>query len=633
MFLDRRRTAGRRGGFALVALATFASGLGLLPATAASATDPGVDPSSVTVTLPPGGTTVITKTVHTPTVPPKPDVVFLADTTGSMGAAIGNVRTNAASVLSSISAAQPQAQFGVAEYKDFNCDAVPFKVDQGITADQSAVQAGINLWSAGGGCDLPEAGLNALYQLATGAVTFRADGTRIVVIFGDATSHDPSNGHSLADTIAALQAASVRVVAVNVGALDADGQATALTNATGGVLLNNVPPDEVSDAILAGIQAIKVTVTPTVVSCDAPLTLSYNPPKQVVTSGDDAVFAETAKVAPGTPAGTYHCTADFLIDGTSRGYIQQLTVIVPGLTINDVTVNENAGTASFTVQLSNPAPFVVTANYATSNGSATAPADYTATSGSIAFAAGQTSKQITVPIVDDTIDENNETFNVTLSGAVNAALTDPLGVGTIVDQDRNGTFSCSATALNLAGIKLGTANPADSPCADDSDTVLSANLTSGLVNVQTGVLTASTDLTPDNQNVLPAAGDKAVSTAHIQSTKITVGSLVTIEIGEINSSATASCVAGPGGLAPAYAGASSIAYLKINGVAVTVGTAPLTIPLVVGTLKINGTTTTGTSVVQQAVALDTLLTDVVLGEAKADVHGTTVHPTGNPCVA
>jgi len=62
------------------------------------------------------------------------------------------------------------------------------------------------------------------------------------VIFGDATSHDPSNGHSLADTIAALQAASVRVVAVNVGALDADGQATALTNATGGVLLNNVPP-------------------------------------------------------------------------------------------------------------------------------------------------------------------------------------------------------------------------------------------------------------------------------------------------------------------------------------------------------------------------------------------------------
>ncbi|NUT33967.1 MAG: hyalin, partial [Hamadaea sp.] len=483
-----------------------------------------------------------------------------------------------------------------------------------------------------GGCDIPEAGLNALYQLATGAVTFRPDGTRIVVIFGDAPSHDPSNGHSLAQTIAALQAASIRVVAVNVGNLDAGGQATAITDATGGVLLNNVPADQVSDAILAGIQAIKVTVKPTVVSCDAPLSLGFTPAERTVTSGDDANFTEKVTVAGGAVAGTYHCTVDFLVDGTSRGFVQELTVHVRGLVISDVVVDENAGNAAFIVSLSGPAPFPVTAAYATANGTASAPGDYTTTNGVVAFSPGQTGKLITVPIVDDAVDENAETFTVTLSSPSGAALTDPVGVGTILDQDRNGVFSCSATALNLAGIKAGKANPANVPCVDDSDTVASVALTSGLVNVQAKAITATTDLTPDNQNIVPVAGDKAVATAKIESTKITVGGLVTIELGVIQSAASVTCVAGPGGLSPVYAGSSSVSSLKINGVAVTVGSAPLTIPLVVGSLKLNGTTTTGTSVTQQAVVLDTALTDVVLAEAKADVHGTALHPSGNPCV-
>lgn len=296
-----------------------------------------------------------------------------------------------------------------------------------------------------------------------------------------------------------------------------------------------------------------------------------------------------------------------------------------------MTVNENSGPATFTVSLSAPAPFPVTVNYATANGSASAPADYASTAGSLVFSPGQVTKPVSVPIVDDLTDENNETFTVTLSGASNAAISDPTGVGTIVDSDRNGTFSCSATALNLAGLSAARANPANSPCVDDHEVVANVTLNAGLVTVKSSTLDARTELTPDNQNSAPSAGDKAVSTARVESTKITVG-LTTIEIGVINSSASATCTAGPGGLAPAYAGSSSISYLKINGLSVTVGSAPLTIPLVVGTLKLNGTTTTATSIVQQAVVLDTLLTDVVIGEAKADVHGTGTHPSGNPCV-
>jgi hypothetical protein len=72
---------------------------------------------------------------------------------------------------------------------------------------------------------------------------------------------------------------------------------------------------------------------------------------------------------------------------------------------------------------------------------------------------------------------------------------------------------------------------------------------------------------------------------------------------------------------PQFSGSSSIASLKINGVTVTVGSAPLTIPLVIGSLRLNSTATTESTVVQQAVVLDTLLTDVVVGEAKANVVG------------
>ncbi|MFD0598692.1 vWA domain-containing protein [Catellatospora coxensis] len=262
---------------ALAVAALAAWGLLSQPAPAHAA-EPGVEPAAVTRTLPPGGTATIAKVVHTPTVPPKPDIVLLADTTGSMGSAIANVKVNAADIVTAVSGAQSGAQFAAANYRDAG-DAVPFAVDQGLTADPALVQAGVNAWTAGGGGDFAEDGLNALYQLATGAVTFRPDGTRIVVIFGDAPSHEPSNGHTRAEVIAALQAADVRVVAVNVGAgggLNQGGQIKAVTDATDGVFLDNVPAGEVSDAILAGIQAIEVTVTPSA-DCDDPLSLSLSP--------------------------------------------------------------------------------------------------------------------------------------------------------------------------------------------------------------------------------------------------------------------------------------------------------------------------------------------------------------------
>jgi hypothetical protein len=644
----------------LVVLAT--AGALLLPGTVALAAPTGVDPSTVDLSLSPGQSTTVTKNVTTSAIPANPDLVLLADTTGSMGPAIDNVRQNAGAVTNAVLAAQPTAQFGVASYKDEIDGAGLFQVDQDITGDTGAVQAGINQWVAGGGGDLPEGALNGLFQVATGALHFRPGDTKIVAWFGDAPSHDPSNGHTLAQTIAALQAANVRVIAVNVGdgsagrpgldaPADGDGsagrpgldapadgdtqQATQIANATGGIVLN-AADDQVAQRILEGIQAIKSTVTPHVVDCDPQLTLTNVPASATVVSGDTASFTETVGVAPDAAPGDYHCSVDYLVDGMSRGFVENTTVHVRALAVNDVTVTEGTGgpatPATFTVSLlGGPSTTPVTVHYATADGTATAPADYAATSGDLSFPPGATTETVTVPVVPDSVDEPNETFTLNLSApSTGVSIQDGQGIGTIVDDDRDGTFSCTATAADVIGVTAATANLQDMPCADDTDTVASVSLDAGLINVSAHALTASTDVTPDDLTLAPAAGDQAASAARIDGTTISTLGL-NVRLGAIQSRASVSCVAGPDGLTPSFAGSSDVASLSINGVAVTVGSRPVTIPLVIGSLSLNKTVVANGVVRQEAVALDTPVAHIVLAGSSADVHGTAAHPGGSPC--
>ena len=114
------------------------------------------------------------------------------------------------------------------------------------------------------------------------------------------------------------------------------------------------------------------------------------------------------------------------------------TTSTPSLTIRDARVTEgNSGTtnAVFTVSLSPPSPNAVTVSYATANGTATSPVDYTASSGSLTFAPGETSKTIAVPVVGDAVMEPDEVFSLGLSNASNATIGDPQGIGTIVNDD------------------------------------------------------------------------------------------------------------------------------------------------------------------------------------------------------
>jgi len=110
----------------------------------------------------------------------------------------------------------------------------------------------------------------------------------------------------------------------------------------------------------------------------------------------------------------------------------------PTLSIGNATVTEgNSGTANvtFTVTLSQAAASPVTVQYATANGTATAGSDYNAASGTLTFAAGETSKTITVAVRGDTLVEGTETFRVLLSNASGATISGGTGTGTILDND------------------------------------------------------------------------------------------------------------------------------------------------------------------------------------------------------
>ena len=147
-------------------------------------------------------------------------------------------------------------------------------------------------------------------------------------------------------------------------------------------------------------------------------------------------------------------------DGTATGLIVDNDPI-PAVTIDDVTATEHdsgSAAASVTVRLSRASDQVVTVSYATADGTATSPADYTAASGTVTFAPGETTKTIAVSIVGDAVDEPDETFTVNLSSPGNATIVDGQAIVTIADDDPPGPNENTRMAVDRAGLYFGATN-------------------------------------------------------------------------------------------------------------------------------------------------------------------------------
>ena len=145
--------------------------------------------------------------------------------------------------------------------------------------------------------------------------------------------------------------------------------------------------------------------------------------------------------------GNHNITADYGGDTnflTVTGTLSGGQVVKAQLSINDVSIAEGqSGTSilNFTVTLSAASSLTVTANYATANGTATAPSDYTAIASTLlTFNPGDTIKTIAVTINGDISLEPDETFTVNLTSPTNATISKASGTGTIQNDDAAGGF-------------------------------------------------------------------------------------------------------------------------------------------------------------------------------------------------
>lgn len=157
-----------------------------------------------------------------------------------------------------------------------------------------------------------------------------------------------------------------------------------------------------------------------------------------VVEDGNASGTSIGRVGPGSQAGDF--TWALIADDTpgARNDGQTFAQPAPQLSVSDITFSEgDSGSrdVAFTVTRSGPLD-AFTVGYATANGNALAGIDYQATSGTLTFAAGQTSATVQVTVLGDTRPEADETFFLNLSDPGNGAtLADGQGQATILNDD------------------------------------------------------------------------------------------------------------------------------------------------------------------------------------------------------
>ena len=177
-------------------------------------------------------------------------------------------------------------------------------------------------------------------------------------------------------------------------------------------------------------------------------------------------------------------------------------VTTPELWIGDAAVEEG-GTAEFEVTLSPAGSETVTVDFQTVDGTAAAGSDYTTKTGTLTFAAGQTTKTIMVSTVEDDVQEETEAFTVTLSNPTGATLADDSGTGTITDDDDEGGGGVTTPELSI-----GDAAVEEGGTAEFEVTLSPAGSETVTVDFQTvdGTAAAGSDYTTKTGTLTFAAG-------------------------------------------------------------------------------------------------------------------------------
>ena len=151
---------------------------------------------------------------------------------------------------------------------------------------------------------------------------------------------------------------------------------------------------------------------------------------------------------------TYHIAAGTDLSAPSGGrYSLAVTQTLPSFSVADARAPEGTNaTVDFIVKMDLAAAGTVTVAYATEDGIAEAGSDYTAASGTLTFAAGETSKTVAVGIISDSVSDGGETFKFLLSNPSGARLADAMAVGTI---DNAGSGDVPGDTTTTATVAVG----------------------------------------------------------------------------------------------------------------------------------------------------------------------------------
>jgi uncharacterized delta-60 repeat protein len=164
-----------------------------------------------------------------------------------------------------------------------------------------------------------------------------------------------------------------------------------------------------------------------------------------IVEGNETVVLRLTTFGPGALPGRTTATLTIIDDDFAPGRF----VLAP-----TTPVNENAGSVTITVNRLSGRTGNVSVNYQTVAGNATPGEDYVATSGTLNFSDGETSRSFTVQILDDSAIEGNEFFTVRILNATGGAQigAPDLITVTIIDNDFGpGSLDQSFTAANLSG--------------------------------------------------------------------------------------------------------------------------------------------------------------------------------------
>lgn len=245
----------------------------------------------------------------------------------------------------------------------------------------------------------------------------------------------------------------------------------------------------------------------------------------------------------------------------SVGSVGQLNVDPASL-----SVNESAGNATLTVNRTGGSDGKVTVNYATTSGTAIAGSDFTATTGTLTFADGQTSATISVPIINDASEEGDESFTVVLSQPGPASIQDYLA--DFETKSLLGTWKTSTVTILANDTPGPNQPPTIGSIADQSmseDGFLSVSFTVGddftpLDDLGISVSSSNPTLVPNSQ--LTPAGSGAGRTLGISPLDNAFGTaMITITVtdgGNLQASRTFNLAVVPTADTPSATGAATL---------------------------------------------------------------------------